>query len=429
MTIGGIADILLGFVFKSADFAQEPTPYRLVRGDNVKRGRIEWGAKTRYWDSLDPELEKFLLRDGDIVIGMDGSRVGENFAVLSQSDLPALLVQRVACLRGRDGVDQTFLKYAVCNETFTRFVKANQTGTSIPHVSGRQIASFEVDIPPLLEQRAIARILGTLDDKIELNRRMNETLEAMARALFKSWFVDFEPVRAKMEGRDTGLPEHIVKLFPDRMVESDIGFVPVGWPVVELSTVIDINPKRSLPRGKVAPYLAMANMPTRGHKPQLVAERAAGSGARFANGDTLLARITPCLENGKIAYVDFLRDGEIGWGSTEYIVLRSKPPLPNEFSYLLARNADFQDFAVRNMSGTSGRQRVSADTIGRYMVVNPPLNVSKSFGVMAEPFLARASQAVDESHTLGTLRDALLPQLLSGSLRVGDEKQSMGSFQ
>ena len=240
----------------------------------------------------------------------------------------------------------------------------------------------------------------------------------MARALFKSWFVDFEPVRAKMEGRDTGLPEHIARLFPSRIEESNVGSVPMGWPVVELSELMDINPKRILSRSQIAPYLKMANMPTRGHKPELVVDRAVGSGARFANGDTLLPRITPCLENGKIAYVDFLQDGAVGWGSTEYIVLRSKAPLPIEFSYYLARSPGFQDFAVQNMSGTSGRQRVSGDAIGSFLIVKPPTTLGAQFGDFVRPVLAKVSHAVDECRALGELRDALLPKLVSGEIQV-----------
>ena len=201
-----------------------------------------------------------------------------------------------------------------------------EQGAGASGIRATDLASLEVAWRPIEEQRAIAGILGSLDDKIELNRRMNETLEAIARALFKSWFVDFEPVRAKMEGRETGLPSGIAERLPDSIVNSDGGQAPSGWAPVELPELVEINPKRTLRGGTVSPYLPMANMPTRGHKPEEVGRRAAGSGVRFVNGDTLVARITPCLENGKIAWVDFLSDGETGWGSTEYIVLRPSPP-------------------------------------------------------------------------------------------------------
>ena len=291
-------------------------------------------------------------------------------------------------------------------------------GSGVPTLNRNHIHPLPVRVPPLPEQRAIAHILGILDDKIELNRCMNETLEEMARALFKSWFVDFDPVRAKMEGRDTGLPPDVAALFPDRLVESELGEIPEGWEVVPLPEMIEVNPPRSLRKGEVAPYLDMANMPTRGHVPDTVIDRPFGSGMRFTNGDTLVARITPCLENGKTAYVDFLHHDRIGWGSTEYIVMRPKPPLPNEFAYCLARSTGFREFAIQNMTGTSGRQRVPAQALSQFLLPSPPEPLAARFGKVVQPLFARASEAVRESRTFAALRDTLLPKLVSGELRV-----------
>ena len=128
-----------------------------------------------------------------------------------------------------------FLHYVAASRQFTDYVLSVQTGTAVPHISGNQIREYEFLLPSLPEQRTIAHVLGTLDDKIELNRHMNETLEAMARALFKDWFVDFGPVRAKAEGRDPGLPQSLADLFPARLVDSDLGEIPEGWPVETLA--------------------------------------------------------------------------------------------------------------------------------------------------------------------------------------------------
>ena len=302
---------------------------------------------------------------------------------------------------------------------------ANTSQVGVPSIAQpvTYLRTIEISLPPLSEQRAIAHILGTLDDKIELNRRMNETLEEMARALFKSWFVDFDPVRAKMEGRDTGLPPDVAALFPDRLVDSELGTIPEGWEVVPLPEMIEVNPPRSLRKGEVAPYLDMANMPTRGHVPDTVIERPFGSGMRFTKGDTLVARITPCLENGKTAYVDFLDHDRIGWGSTEYIVMRPMPPLPNEFAYCLARSAGFRDFAIQNMTGTSGRQRVPAQALSQFLLPSPPEPIAARFGKVVQPLFTRASEAIRESRTLADLRDTLLPKLVSGEVRVEDYKK------
>ncbi len=299
-------------------------------------------------------------------------------------------------------------------------------GDVLLNITGDSVArACQVD-PHVREQRTITHILGTLDDKIELNRRMNATLEAMARALFKSWFVDFDPVRAKMAGRDTGLPKEIADLFPDQLVETAIGRVPEGWAVVSLTELMNVNPKRSLLRGQVAPYLDMANMPTRGHVPDSIVDRPAGSGMRFTNGDTLVARITPCLENGKTAYVDFLRASEVGWGSTEYIVLKPKHPLPDEFAYCVARSAGFREFAIRNMSGTRGRQRVPAAALDGFAMSSPPAPVAARFGHIARSLFGRARWAALESRALAHIRDALLPKLVSGELRIGNDTRAIG---
>ncbi len=339
------------------------------------------------------------------------------------------LNQHVFRVTPRAGIGQTFFFYLLryLKPNFVGIARNKQT-TGLGHVTKRDLENIEAAYPQAPEQRAIAHILGTLDDKIELNRRMNETLEAMARALFKAWFVDFDPVRAKMEGRWQrgeslpGLPAHLYDLFPDRLVESELGEIPEGWETASLPEVVDVNPPRPLRKGVAAPYLDMANMPTHGHSAEDVVDRAFGSGMRFINGDTLVARITPCLENGKTAFVDFLKDGQVGWGSTEYIVLRPKSPLPEEYAYCLARSAEFREFAIQSMTGTSGRQRVPAESLAHFRVAVPPKPIAVAFGRAVKSRLARAGAAVRESSTIASLRDMLLPKLISGEIRVFDEQ-------
>ena len=319
--------------------------------------------------------------------------------------------------------DPRFVFYFYRSSAGQHEIMSRVNPTGVPCISKplTSLRRFGIRLPSNVnEQRAIAHILGTLDDNIELNRRMNETLEAMARAIFKSWFVDFDPVRAKAEGRDTGLPKEIADLFPCRLVDSELGEVPKGWEVCPLPEVIDVNPTRSLRKGEVAPYLDMANMPTQGHTPEAVIDRSFGSGMRFVNGDTLVARITPCLENGKTAYVDFLGEGQVGWGSTEYIVLRSRPPLPEEFAYYLARSDAFREFAIQGMTGSSGRQRVPAESLRHYLLASPSQEIAQRFGAFIRPLFAGASACARESRTLASIRDALLPKLISGEVRVKD---------
>ena len=331
-------------------------------------------------------------------------------------------------IRGRPNVtDNAFAYYLAQWNEVREYAISQMTGTS-----GRQrvpVGSLDhltVPLPPLPEQRAIAHFLGTLDDKIELNRRMNETLEEMARALFKSWFVDFDPVRAKMEGRWhrgeslPGLPAEHYDLFSDRLVYSKLGPIPEGWEVTALGEVVELNPPEPMKRGILAPYLDMAALPTSGSGPEKAVLRGFKSGTRFRNGDTLLARITPCLENGKTAYVQSLPEGIVGWGSTEFIVLRAVPPVPPEYTYLLARDAGFREHAIQSMTGTSGRQRVQVDAIAPYPLPSPTTETWNGFSALVSPLFAQIEFNRKESLALTAQRDTLLPGLVSGDVRVGE---------
>jgi len=280
--------------------------YPYVAIPQLRNGRIDLSNVRRITrEHFDEWTQKAKPSANDVVLSR---RCNPGETAFVPPDLEFALGQNLVLLRA-DGttVYPPFLRWLVRGpEWWEQIGKFLNAGAVFDSLKCADVPKFELRIPPMEEQRAIAHILGTLDDKIELNQRMNETLEAMARALFESWFMDFDPVRSKAEGRDPGLPQPIADLFPDRFEDSELGEIPKGWRVAPLPEVIDVNPTRALRKGVVAPYLDMANMPTRGHAPDAVVDRPFGSGMRFVNGDTLVARITPCLENGKTAYVDFL---------------------------------------------------------------------------------------------------------------------------
>jgi type I restriction enzyme S subunit len=399
----------------------------VLRNQNIRNGRLDLSTPS-YTDEAHyaDRTRRATPTVGDLVITREAP-MGE--VCMVPVGLRCCLGQRMVLLRPNPRkADGRFLLYALQSAPVRHEILVSEgTGSTVSNLRIPLLEALPVPNPPLPEQRAIAHILGTLDDKIELNRRMDETLEAMARALFKAWFVDFDPVRAKAEGRPTGLPPHLADLFPDSFEESELGEIPKGWMVVALPDVVEVNPTRPLRKGAVVPYLDMANMPTRGHSADAVVDRPFGSGMRFMNGDTLVARITPCLENGKTAFVDFLKDGQVGWGSTEYIVLRPKPPIPEEFAYCLARSEVFREFAIQSMTGSSGRQRVPAESLSHYLQIVPTAQVAERFGMVARPLFERASAATSESRTLAAVRDALLPKLISGELRVREAMATEGA--
>ena len=192
-------------------------------------------------------------------------------------------------------------------------------------------------------------------------------------------------MRAKMEGRWRrgeslpGLPADLYDLFPDRLVDSEFGEIPEAWGVKAVGEVVQLNPREPMKRGTLAPYLDMASLPTSGSSPDKPVLREYKSGTRFRNGDTLMAWITPCLENGKTAFVQSLPKDAVGWGSTEFIVLRAMQPVPAEFTYLLARDPIFRAHAIQSMTGTSGRQRARTEALATYLVAYPASYVWREF--------------------------------------------------
>ena len=351
-----------------------------------------------------------------VVVGRKGAYRGVQY-----TEQPFWVIDTAYSLRAKPGV-RLNLRWAYYQ---IKHLDPNtiDDGSPIPSTTRAAFYAQRVLLPPLEEQIAIARFLGALDDKIELNRRVAETLEATAVALFKSWFVDFDPVHAKVSGRSVELADGVANLFPTTLGADGL---PATWREGSLAELAQINPSTPL-RSQLAAYVDMAALPIAGPTIQRVVRRAPGSGARFRNGDTLIARITPCLENGKTALVDCLEDDEVGWGSTEFIVLRSRENTPPALLYLLARHPPFRETLITAMSGTSGRQRVQADAVLRWPMTIPSPDVLRGFGLAVNPTFAAITQLSVESRTLAALRDTLLPKLISGELRIRDAERAVAA--
>lgn len=171
------ADIIVGFPFPSKSFNVNGQGVRLVRGKNVSKRSLRWGSETRWWNDTDG-FEKYLLREGDILVGMDGSRVGKNYVQIHEKDLPLLLVQRVACIRAKKNVDSWFLWNCIANESFEKYVDLVKTGSAIPHISSQQIGSFLIPSFDYPSQITIGNMLGSIEKLIENNNKLNENLAA-----------------------------------------------------------------------------------------------------------------------------------------------------------------------------------------------------------------------------------------------------------
>ncbi|MEA3350930.1 MAG: restriction endonuclease subunit S [Chloroflexota bacterium] len=396
-----------GSSIKVETFVDEGVP--IISGQHLSGTRL-FDAEYNYIAIEHAErLKNANVYRGDVIFTHAGN-IGQAAYIPETSTFDRYVIsQRQFYMRcDRSKVIPEFITYFFKTPEGQHRLLANTSSSGVPSIAQpvSYLKTIDVPVPPLPEQRAIAAIVGALDDKIELNCQMNKTLEAMAQALFKSWFVDFEPFR------DQGMQESI------------LGPIPREWRGATVSEAIEINPPRKVKQGANAIYVDMASLPTASARVVTIIRRDfTGSGSRFRNGDILLARITPCLENGKTAIVDFLEDGENGWGSTEFIVLGPKLPLRTPFIYCLARNPDFRAHAIQAMAGTSGRQRVDAGCFNYYWLAVPPKSVAERFDREVEPWFQMMKANDDQSHVLATIRDTLLPKLLSGEIRVKDAEK------
>lgn len=394
-------------------------PYSLIRSQNIYNDGFARAGLAYISEEQAAALANVDVRPGDVLVNITGDSVARACQVDARV-LPARVNQHVAIVRPKkQTLDPTFLRYwFVTSETQNHLLALASAGATRPALTKAMLENLTVPAPNIDKQRAIAAVLSALDDKIELNRRMTETLEASARALFRDWFVDFGPTRAKAEGRPAYLAPDLWSLFPDRFGDDGL---PEGWRTGVLADIIDVSPSEPLKRGVAAPYLDMAALPTSGPNAQPAVEREYASGTRFRNGDALLARITPCLENGKTAFVQHLPENTVGWGSTEFIVLRSIWPVPESVAYLIARDDDFRRHAIRSMTGTSGRQRASADAVAAYPMALP---LDESLWRYLSPPLDSAFERIRRnagvSDALTKTRNGLLPKLMSGELSVRD---------
>ena len=324
-----------------------------------------------------------------------------------------------------EGLDYRYLKYVLLaeKETFLQFA----SGTTHQTIYFPEVKAFHLCLPPIEEQRAIAHILGTLDDKIELNRRMNETLEEMARALFKSWFVDFDPVRRKAEGRDPGLPKHLADLFPSRFVDSELGEIPEGWRVgLWRDTVTLVKDSRN-PGDEPATTFHHFSIPAydEGQEPK----RETGADIKSLKfvvgpGDVLLSKLNPAIE--RVWHID-LSPSAPAVCSTEFLVLRPRAPFHRTYVYCAARSAPFRTELQGLVTGTSNsHQRVQPETTMDLATVLPPPSVLASFESVAAPLLGRIHATRRETRALASTRDTLLPKLISGEIRVKDAERIVG---
>ena len=399
------------------DVYLEHGPFALIRSQNVHNDGFHRDGLAFIGEHHAAELEGVEVFEGDVLLNITGDSVARVCQVASDV-LPARVNQHVAIIRpSSDSLDAGYLRYhLVSPETQALLLSWAGSGGTRNALTKGMLESLEVPLPPLSEQRAIAHVLGTLDDKIELNRRMNETLEAMARALFKSWFVDFEPVRAKMEGRWhrgeslPGLPAEHYDLFPDRLVNSELGEIPEGWGVKALGDVAEqrrssVKPEHIYPE---TPYIALEHMPKQciALSEWEFANSLASSKLRFEQGDLLFGKLRPYFHKVGVAPLD-------GVCSTDIVVV--SPKAPGWFGFVLGHlsSSAFVDYTDTASTGTK-MPRTSWENMARYGITLPDVEVTDVFTGLVQPWVDSIVSTIHRSRALAVQRDVLLPKLVAG---------------
>lgn len=286
------------------------------------------------------------------------------------------------------------------------------SGTGVPTMNRNHLHPLKIlAYRDVEEQKKIAAVLSALDAKIELNNRINAELEAMAKTLYDYWFVQFN--FPNQDGRP-------YKSSGGKMVYNPTlkRRIPEGWEYGTAACILEFNPTLSLKKNSEAGYIDMDALPLSGYMAKRVQRKKFGGGVKFQNGDVVFARITPCLENGKTGLVTLLEGDEVGFGSTEFIVIRGRNRSLSGFAACLARSEYFRKFAILNMTGTSGRKRIDANILETISLPLPPGELLERFEEACAPIIKKLTANTKENQKLTSLRDFLLPMLMNGQVQV-----------
>lgn len=331
------------------------------------------------------QAEKYLLKPNDIVFARTGNSTGRSYFYDGSDGELVYAGFLIKFSLDSAKVNPRILKYYTHSKPYYDWIQSFGNGSTRGNINAKTYGNMPIKLPPRDMQDKIVDLLKPLDDKIEINRRINENLEQQGQTLFEEYVMNPNKPRTQL-----------------------------------LGNYVHINPTRTIAKGRTTRCIDMSSLPTKGAFPTNWTFKVYNGGMKFQNGDTIMARITPCLENGKTAYINFLDENEVAFGSTEYIVLSAQDGLCSELFYFLARYDDFISYAVAHMNGSSGRQRVSGNDIANFVmpeITKDTLNIvsEKLHGIME--VIKNKSL---ESRCLAEIRDALLPRLMSGELDVNE---------
>ena len=423
--------------FSSDEYAPDGNVACLRTTDFDSDGRIDFDAMPLANLDLDRFRSHVLKRD-DLVITRTGAYLGK-VAVFTEFRLPVLPGAFSIRFRlDQDVADPQFIRYYFGSPDGQDSIQSIATGSVQPNLNITNLHALKVPLPPISEQRRIVEILAAFDDKIELNRRMNETLEAVCRATFKSWFVDFHPVCAKaalrrqhpkLSGAELSrralpnLDAKIAERFPNSFIESELGRIPADWRAGSIGDVA-VNVRLGVQPHEIeldTPYIGLEHMPRRsialsewGHSNNLESNK-----HRFSCGEILFGKLRPYFHKVGVAPID-------GVCSTDILVIAPKEPAWFGFVLGHVSSDDFVSYADAGSTGTK-MPRTNWHELARYQLAIPSPDLAAAFSISIEPLLEKVRQHIHETRGLATVRDALLPKLLSGDISVRGQEHIASS--
>ena len=320
-----------------------------------------------------------IVRTGQFAYGPVTSRNGEKISIayLDEEDCIISSSYTVFEVENKEELDPEYLMLWFSRPEFDRYARYKSHGSVREIFDWNELCMVELPVPDIEKQRKIVKAYKTLTDRIALKQQINDNLEATAQAYFDNLFFSCDDTDCTL---------------------ADIALV---------------NPSRPLSKGVEARCFDMSTLPTSGCIPTGDTTKPYNGGVRFINGDTLIARITPCLENGKAAYINILNEGEVAFGSTEYIVFASKDDIPSCFYYFLIRNSKFVTFALQFMNGSSGRQRVSGEELASFPLMIPSKEKLAAFNKVGKLVLEQMKEATEEIQFLKQLQETITATLSS----------------
>ncbi len=389
----------------------------LITAKIVNGGRINEIQEYIAFKDYDTWMRRGIPQAGDIIVTTEAP-LGE---VAQLDERKIALAQRLIALRGKPGLlDNDYLKFLMQSDFIQQQLQARATGTTVLGIKQSELRKIGLVIPPPSEQKAIARILSSLDDKIELNQQMNRTLEAQARAIFKSWFVDFDPVRAKMEGKQpVGMHAATAALFPDAFEESPLGMIPRGWKISVIGDIAE-NPRRGIQPKNIqpdTPYIGLEHMPRRsialsnwGNVEDITSNK-----FEFNQGEILFGKLRPYFQKVGVAITS-------GICSTDILVL--VPRTPELFGLVMSyvSSDEFINYTDITSSGTR-MPRTNWQDMSKYEILIPDLELTKIFNMQILPIVEKIRANILESRNLSVIRNTLLPKLMSGEIRVKEAEK------